>query len=195
MIKIGLTGNMGSGKTTVARIFQALGVPIFYADIEAKKVLERENIILHLSSLFGAKIIDNNGQIDRKQMALLVFNDKNALNLLNKIIHPEVARLFQNWLISNSKAPYIIHEAAILFESGFDKYMNTIIYVYAPEIMRIERIINRDKLSSEEVKQRLKNQWDDKRKLSLSEHFIENDGNTLIIPQILKIHKIYQFDI
>jgi len=195
MIKIGLTGNMGSGKTTVARIFQALGVPIFYADIEAKKVLERESIILRLSSFFGAKIIDNSGKIDRKRMAFLVFNDKNALNLLNNIIHPEVASLFQSWVISKSQAPYIIHEAAILFESGFNKYMDTVIYVHAPEIMRIERIIDRDKISADEVKQRLGNQWDDEKKLSLSEHIIDNDGNNLLIPQILKIHKKYQSDI
>jgi len=192
MIKIGLTGNMGSGKTTVAKIFQALGVPVFYADIEAKKVLEHQSIILQLSSFFGAKIIDNNGKIDRKQMALLVFNDKNALDFLNKLIHPEVANLFQNWIVSNSEAPYIIHEAAILFESGFDKYMDTVIYVYAPERIRIERIINRDKISAEEVKQRLKNQWNDDKKLLFSEHVIENEGIDLLIPQVLNIHKLYK---
>jgi dephospho-CoA kinase len=194
MIKIGLTGNMGSGKSTVAKIFSILGVPIFYADIEAKKVLDESHIIKKLCNRFGNSIIDQNNKVNRKSLSSIVFQDQNSLDYLNKLVHPEVARAFDTWLELNINSAYIIHEAAILYESGFNQFMDKIIYVYAPEYLRIDRIIERDKLSKAEISERMNNQWDDQRKIKISNHVIENGLDDLLIPQVLKIHHHYQIE-
>ena len=192
MIKIGLTGNIGSGKSTVARIFEILGVPVFYADLEAKKILERKNIQDQIKKYFGDGIIDKNNTINRKLLASLIFKDKVSLNFLNNLIHPEVSKAFDSWLKKQLNSPYIIHEAAILFESGFDQFMDKIVYVYAPKHLRIKRIIRRDKLGEQEINQRIKNQWSDKQKMEKSDYVIVNGNNDLLIPQVLKIHKLYE---
>ncbi len=191
MIKIGLTGNMGSGKSTVAKIFNILGVPIFYADTEAKQILDQQSIINELSYRFGNQIIHPKGVIDRKKLASIVFQDESSLDFLNKLIHPEVAEAFDIWLEQHKSSPYVIHEAAILFESGFNKFMDKIIYVYSPESLRIDRIIKRDKLSKTDVLKRMNNQWDDQIKIKRSDHIIENGLDNLLIPQVLKIHNHY----
>ncbi len=191
MIKIGLTGNMGSGKSTVAKIFSILGAPIFYADIEAKKLLDKPRIINELCNRFGNSIIDHNNKVNRKSLSSIVFHDQNSLDYLNKLIHPEVAKAFDTWLELNINSPYIIHEAAILYESGFNQFMDEIIYVYAPEYLRIDRIIKRDKLSKAEISERMNNQWDDQRKIKIANHVIKNGLDDLLIPQVLKIHNQY----
>lgn len=193
MIKVGLTGNMGSGKSTVAKIFNILGVPIFYADFEAKKILDQQHTILKLEKQFGSKVIDKQGKIQRDVLATIVFNHPASLKFLNELIHPEVEQAFTSWAEEHKDSTYIIHEAAILFESGFDQYMDEVIYVFAPKDVRINRIIKRDKLSLEKVQQRIKNQWDDFKKTNLSNHIINNGIDDLLIPQVLKINKAYNF--
>ncbi len=189
MIKVGLTGNIGSGKSTVSNIFSTFQIPVFTADLEAKKILEQEDIITKLETFFRTNLKTKEGSIDRQKIASIIFNDQEALNFINNLIHPLVAESFKEWLKHQSNKPYIIHEAAILFESGFDKYMDQIIYVNAPEEIRIQRIISRDQISRSEVLARMSNQWADDRKKDLADYVIENDNYNLIIPQVLNIHQ------
>ncbi len=191
MIKIGLTGNMGSGKSTVAKIFNVLGVPVFYTDLEAKRILNKQSIIKKLALKFGNSILDKDQKINRIKLASVVFNDSNSLKFLNDAIHPEVAKAFDNWCVQHQNSAYIIHEAAILFESGFNQFMDKIIYVYTPEEIRIKRIIKRDGSDKNTILQRMSNQWKDDKKIKKSDHRIDNGNDDLLIPQILKIHRTY----
>ncbi|MCB0804419.1 MAG: dephospho-CoA kinase [Bacteroidales bacterium] len=188
MIKVGLTGNIGSGKTTVSKIFEVLGVPVYQADKEAKKMLKKEDVILQLAREFGQEIISAN-QIDRKKLASIVFTDKEKLHLLNSIIHPLVKADLHDWMVSMSDEPYIVQEAAILFESGFYKDFEKNIMVYCPDEMAIKRVIKRDGTSEEQVRQRMRNQWESHRKIDLSDYVIMNDESQLLIPQVLYIHE------
>lgn len=188
MIKVGLTGNIGSGKTTVSKIFEVLGVPVYQADKEAKKMLKKEDVILQLAREFGQEIISAN-QIDRKKLASIVFTDKEKLHLLNSIIHPLVKADLHDWMDSKSDEPYIVQEAAILFESGFYKDFEKNIMVYCPDEMAIKRVIKRDGTSEEQVRQRMRNQWESHRKIDLSDYVIMNDESQLLIPQVLYIHE------
>ncbi len=190
MIKIGLTGNIGSGKTTVAKIFETLGVPVFYADIEAKQILNKHSIIQKLSLKFGDDIIDTNQKIDRTVLASIVFKKPEDLAFLNGIIHPEVANEFRNWAKTHQKQAYIIQEAAILFESGFHQYMDQTIYVCANQDLRLKRILKRDQLEKNEISARMKNQWKDAKKIKMADHLISNNETDFLIPQILTLHKI-----
>lgn len=188
MKKIGLTGNIGSGKTTVARIFSTLGIPVYHADIEAKKILNHIDVINILTEKFGSKIITNH-LIDKTKLANIVFSDKESLNYLNKLIHPLVKEDFDNWCIVQSvNNKYIIHEAAILFESNFYQYVDKTIIVTAPHNIRIERVISRDHISKEEVLTRMANQWDEEKKTELSDYIIINDNMQFVIPQVIDIH-------
>lgn len=189
MIKVGLTGNIGSGKSTVSNIFSTFQIPVFTADLEAKKILEKEDIINKLQTFFQTTLRNKEGSIDRQKIASIIFNNQEALNFINNLIHPLVAESFKEWLKLQSNKPYIIHEAAILYESGFDKYMDQIIYVNAPEEIRIQRIISRDHISRSEVLSRMSNQWADDRKKGLADYVIENDNYNLIIPQVMFIHQ------
>lgn len=189
MKKAGLTGNIGSGKSTVANIFSILGIPIYHADIEAKKFLFQKDVIDVLIDKFGDNIITNK-QIDKKKLASIVFNDNNALIYLNNLIHPLVKEDFDNWcnlLVSNPE--YIIQEAAILFESNFNQYFDKIILVTAPLSIRLERVSKRDQINKEEIIKRMNNQWDEEKKIKLSDYIIQNDNFHLLIPQVIEIHK------
>ncbi|MCF8235838.1 MAG: dephospho-CoA kinase [Bacteroidales bacterium] len=188
MKKVGLTGGMGSGKSTVAEIFKVFGVPVFFADDEGKKCLGQEDVKNKIVQEFGQNILDDKQDIDRKALAGIVFNDEKALKKLNNIIHPEVEKRFKTWLSKNQDEDYIIHEAAILFESGFYKMFDKIIAVSAPEEVRIKRLVKRDQSEAESLRRRMRFQLSEKERNSKSDFVIYNDGEQLIIPQTLRIH-------
>ncbi|MES2811000.1 MAG: dephospho-CoA kinase [Bacteroidota bacterium] len=172
---IGLTGGIGSGKTTIARLFQAEGIPVYIADEEAKKILDLPETIEKVSKEFGNTIIQAN-KIDRKRLAEMVFNEPEKLKKLNAIIHPLVKKHFDQWVRKQSKFPFVIKEAAILFESGSYKYCDKIITVVASEEIRINRVMNRDKATKEAVQDRIKNQWTDAQRIEKSDFLIENEN-------------------
>jgi len=188
MKRIGLTGNIGTGKSTVARIFEILGVPVYHADNQAKKIINsikaKDQIILK----FGSSIVNSQDQIDRKELAKLVFSDKRKLESLNAIIHPLVEADFSEWCVVNQNNNYILHEAAIVFESGFDKLFDSIILVTAPINLCIARVMKRDSVTSEMVLNRMQNQWPQEKMLGLADYLIVNDENTMVTPQVLAIH-------
>ncbi len=189
MIKVGLTGNIGSGKTTVCRIFESMGIPVFYADTEAKKLYARDSVKAKLSDAFGQKVFDEQGTVDFKKLAGIIFTDGKALEWINRLIHPLVFEVYNDWLAQHHSAPYSIHESAILFENNFQGHFDKTLVVSAPESVRLHRIIMRDNLSEENVKNRMSNQLPDDIKDRLADYVIKNDGSRFLIPQIIKIHQ------
>ncbi|MBL7138341.1 MAG: dephospho-CoA kinase [Bacteroidales bacterium] len=189
MLKVGLTGNMGSGKSTIASIFSCLEVPVYHADEEAKKMYSREDVLNEAVSLAGAQILDRNGNLIRQALAEVAFSDPEILRALTQLIHPLVREDFRIWTGQFSQSPYLIHEAAIIFESGFRDEYDLVIHVSCPEEIAIERIEKRDKLPREKIRQRMQFQLPDQEKAALSDYVILNDGNTMVIPQALQIHK------
>lgn len=179
---IGLTGGIGSGKTTVARFFEQNGVPVYIADDEARKLMSKVEIIAEIQSVFSEKITDKDGNLDRKKISQIVFNDSVKLEKLNAIIHPKVKAHFQHWLMEHAKYPFVIKEVAILFETKGHLNCDATILVTAPLEDRIKRVMKRDLKTREEVFQVIKNQMTDKEKLSLATFVIENN-------EIEKMHK------
>ncbi|OQX81170.1 MAG: dephospho-CoA kinase [Bacteroidetes bacterium 4484_249] len=187
-IKVGLTGNIGSGKSVVAEIFRILGVPVYHADLEAKKFLDNKNVQLEIKKRFGSAVFDNN-LINRKKLAEIVFKNPEALSFLNSLIHPLVRQDLQLWIEKHSGFAYVVYEAAILFESGFYKNFDKIITVTSPLELSIKRVMKRDGIKREDVQIRIKNQWEQDKKIELSDFIINNDESQLILPQVLKINK------
>ncbi|MFB0924802.1 MAG: dephospho-CoA kinase [Vicingaceae bacterium] len=181
---VGLTGGIGSGKSTVAKVFQSLGVPIFNSDLEAKYIINNDVEVIRAITLEFGNVYEN-GKLNRIKMAEVVFNDKNALEKLNKIVHPKVAEYFENWVLENNDSSILIKEAAILIESGAYKKIDKIVLVTAPTTIRIQRVVNRDNISKEKVTERMNAQLSDKEKLSYADFFIINDDIQLVIPQVL----------
>ena len=181
---VGLTGGIGSGKSTVAKVFQSLGVPIFNSDLEAKYIINNDVEVIRAITLEFGNVYEN-GKLNRIKMAEVVFNDKNALEKLNKIVHPKVAEYFENWVLANNDSSILIKEAAILIESGAYKKIDKIVLVTAPTTIRIQRVVNRDNISKEKVKERMNAQLSDKEKPSYADFFIINDDIQLVIPQVL----------
>lgn len=188
-IKVGITGGIGSGKSTVCKIFKLIGIPVFEADKVAKNLINSdEKIRNELIQLFGDNIYDSNKKLNKKMLADLIFNDESLLEKVNNLVHPAVRNEFILWhQKQNSK--YTVHEAAILFESGFYKMMDFTILVSAPEITRIERVVKRDKIKPELVESRISKQWNDEDKRKLASIELVNDNKHLLIPQILEIDK------
>jgi len=188
MLKIGLTGGIGSGKSTVALIFETINIPVYYADNEAKKILNENSFVRkQITKAFG-NIYDKNS-INRKKLAHIVFNNEKKLDELNSIVHPVVIEHFKNWCVEKKDFDYIIKEAAILFESGTYKHFDKIISVFAPIDIRIQRVCSRDNVKKKEVLNRINKQFDDKRKIELSDYVINNYNEHMIIPQVLSIHE------
>ncbi len=190
-LQVGITGGIGAGKTTVCRIFEALGVPVYYADERARYILMK-NHELHqeLRDHFGEEIFDREGKPDRKKIAAIVFNDKEKLQTLNGLIHPRVGTDWADWVSSRDFAfPYVLKEAALLFESGSYKQLDRIICVAAPDDLRISRVVSRDGVSEEDVKLRMKNQLSQELKISLSQFLILNDEKESLIQQVIRVHR------
>jgi len=189
MLKVGLTGNIGSGKTTVAHIFESLGINVYYADDEAKKFLENNNVKKSIEAIFGSSIFDNNWKIINRALANIVFNDDESLNKLNNIIHPLVEDDFNNWALLHASEKYVIHESAIIFEADLEDNFNEIITVNAPIELRLARILERDNWNDEEFFKRDSKQLDENEKILMADYVINNDCKNLLIPQVLKIHR------
>lgn len=190
MLKIGLTGNIGSGKTTVSKIFELLGVPVFYADDAAKNVMVTDQILIgDIKSAFGGLSYFDDGCLNRKHIAGIVFNDAEQLAKLNAIVHPATFRAFDEWLKQIKDAPYILKEAALLFESDSYKMCDYSILVKAPLEIRIKRVMQRDGLSRAEVESRDSKQFSEEKKTVLADFLIKNDNVQLVIPQVLKLHQ------
>ncbi|MGQ0829567.1 MAG: dephospho-CoA kinase [Bacteroidota bacterium] len=189
MIKIGITGGIGSGKSTVCKVFELLRIPVYYADEEAKKLLDNDPVIKkNILAVFGNEVLNESGYMDRKKISSIVFKDQKKLEQLNSIIHPAVALHFSNWLKHYSSHKYIVKEAAVLFESDAYKQINKAITVIAPEELRIKRVMQRDSITLDQVTQRMRHQMSDEEKIKRSSYIIHNDEKQLIIPQVVAIH-------
>lgn len=190
MLKIGITGNIGSGKTTVSKIFELLGIPVFYADAAAKAVMTTDQLLIGgLKEQFGNEAYFDNGELNRKHIAAKVFTDPSELAKLNALVHPAVFRSFDEWVKGFSDEPYVIKEAAILFESGSYKLCDYSVIVTAPLQMRLDRVIKRDHITPSEAESRNSRQMPEEEKVKLADFRIKNDDTELVIPQVLALHQ------
>lgn len=187
-MKIGLTGGIGAGKTTIAKVFESLGIPIFYADQHAKEIMDSSPILQkNIINSFGDSILTNN-KIDKKKLAKKVFANKVLLQKLNNLVHPLLFEKFTTWILDNPST-YCIMEVAILYESGADSFLDKVIYVDAPEKLRLKRVMQRDSVDRESVINRMKNQLPSNILREKADFVIENSGITPVLPSILKIHQ------
>jgi len=188
MLKIGLTGGIGSGKTTVAQIFEVLAIPVYYADQAARDLMNNNaDLKERIISAFGYQSYKE-GKLDRAYIGNLVFGDDQKLDLLNSIVHPATIKDAEEWM-GKQTTPYAIKEAAIIFETGLEKYFDFIIGVSAPQPLRIQRVIDRDHSTAENILQRIQQQMDESEKISRCDFVIHNDGTDTLLPQVLAIHK------
>lgn len=184
MIIIGLTGGIGSGKTTVAQIFEAMNIPVYYTDPEAKRIMAESSAVkAKLTGRFGNEVYKE-GQLDRACLAKLIFDNKDNLEYVNSVVHPEVAKDFEHWVGQHADSPYVLIESAILFESRFDRLVDKTLTVTAPLETRIERIMLRDNVDSDSVLKRIANQQPEEEKVRRSDAVIVNDGVHPLIPQV-----------
>ena len=187
MLKIGLTGGIGSGKTAVAGIFNVLGIPVFDADRQAKLLMEAdENLVSSIIKAFGEGSYLN-GKLNRPHVANIVFNDPAKLELLNALVHPATILAANNWM-SSQKTAYVIKEAALMFESGSASHLDYVIGVHAPQALRIKRVMERDGVTREQVLSRMSHQINEVIKMKLCDFVVINNEQELLIPQVLQLH-------
>jgi dephospho-CoA kinase len=186
-LKLGVTGGIGSGKTSVCRVFSILGIPVFSADTWAKQIMDNDEVIKTGVNSIAGKDLYASGILDRAGLAELIFNDKEILGRINSLIHPAVFDHFVRWS-EEQTSPYVIMEAAILFESGASKFVDKTLTVVTPVEERIARVTRRNRLSREQVMERMRNQMDDESRIKLSDYIIYNSENDMIIPVVLQIH-------
>lgn len=190
MLRIGLTGGIGSGKSTVAKIFETLGIPVYYADDASKKMMnENEELKASIQKHFGKETYSN-GELNRKHLSSLVFNNPEKLALLNSIVHPATIKDAEDWM-QKQTAPYAIKEAALIFESGSQEFLDKVVGVYAPKAVRINRVMQRDNTSRDEVISRMNKQINEEIKMRLCDYVVTNDEQELLIPQVLKLHELF----
>lgn len=186
VFKIGVTGGIGSGKTTICKLIEKQGFPVFYSDLEAKSIMiSHETVISKIKELFGENAYQN-GDLNRPHLAQVAFNNPSLLHRLNEIVHPVVRESFEKFVLKNVHAKLVFNEAAILFETGAYKNFDFTILITAPEQLRIQRVSERDNITEQQVMDRMKNQWSDEEKKTLADYTIENDEQPLL-PQLEKI--------
>lgn len=185
--KLGITGGIGSGKTSVCRVFEVLHIPVFSADRIASGIMESDTRVIEGINSITGRDLYSEGHLNKMELADLIFNNSDLLKKVNSIVHPVVFEHFRSWVLAQD-APYVIMEAAILFESGASAIVDKILTVAAPVDERIERIIERSKLSREQIEERMRNQMDDETRIEHSDYVIRNGENDMIIPAILKIN-------
>ncbi len=195
MLKVAITGNIGSGKSTVSKIFQTLGIPVFIADIEARLLYYEDDVKEEIRQYFGENVFNIDGEIDSKALAGVIFNDPAALKKINGIIHPRTLKKYNDWLDQHIDKEYTLHESAILFENKLQHHFDKTINVSAPQDLRAKRVMDRDGLTHSEVYARIKNQLPDKEKNSLADFIINNDGKGFLIPQVIEMDKILKSNI
>lgn len=187
-LRIGLTGGIGSGKSTVARIFEVLGIPVYYADLEAKRMMNEDELLKEqIKELFGKEAYKDE-QLNNKYLAQIVFNNRQKLDLLNSLVHPATIRDSERWM-KQQITPYAIKEAALIFESHSQEYLDYVIGVSAPEPLRIHRTMQRDEVTREAVLARMGKQIQEVIKMRLCDFIIYNDEQQLVIPQVTALHE------
>ncbi|WP_231465257.1 dephospho-CoA kinase [Pedobacter sp. Leaf132] len=193
MYKVGITGGIGSGKTTVCKVFEVLGIPVFYADTAAKEIMVTDALLVDgIKKAFGKESYFEDGKLNNKHIAGIVFNNEAELAKLNALVHPAVFRAFDTWEAQiDANVPYTLKEAALLFESGSYKMTDATILVTAPTDTRIKRVMQRDNVTAEQVKARMDKQLSDEEKSKLANYFIHNDEKISIIEQVLALHKTF----
>jgi len=187
-MKLGITGGIGSGKTSVCKVFNVLGIPVFSADPEAREIMDNERNIRRAINEIVGKNIYSGGKLNRMELASLIFNDMDLLEKVNSLVHPIVFEHFNRWA-EKQTTPYVIMEAAILFESGASKLVDRVATIVAPVEERISRVTRRNKLNRDQVMERIKNQMTDDQRIKMSDYVINNSENDMIIPVILRINE------
>ena len=191
MLKVGITGGMGSGKSTVCNILKNLGVPVFSSDDVGKMLLNNDDYLKsQIKKKFDSDMYTSSGTIDRERMARLVFNNPDELKKLNELVHPRVKAEFDSWCKKNEKKPYVVKEAAILFETDQHKELDKMVTVFCPKEERIRRIIKRDEVTKESVEKRMLHQYSDAERNALADFIIMNDGNEELLPQVMELHEL-----
>ena len=191
MLKVGITGGIGSGKSVVSGIFDLLRIPVYNSDARARQIMEHsEHVRTQIIDSFGTQAYDENGSLNRDFIASQVFSNKKMLSQLNAIVHPAVGDDFEQWCSTQEGKPYILKEAALIFEAGINKFLDKVILIFAPEELRISRVMSRDEANEESVQSRIENQWSDRKKAPLADYIIVNDGDHSLLRQTLEIHKL-----
>ncbi|MDR0970108.1 MAG: dephospho-CoA kinase [Lentimicrobiaceae bacterium] len=188
-LRVGITGNIGSGKTLVCSIFEHLNVPVFYADKEAKLLYDNDIVKRNVKNYFGSTSYFENGTLNRAFISECVFNDRKALDFLENILYPALNERFEYWSEQNQTKDYVLYEAALIFEKNLQSRFDKLILVTAPESLRLARVMKRDALSKEQIRLRMKQQWNESEKQKKVDFVIENDNQNMLIPQVLKIHQ------
>jgi len=192
MYKVGITGGIGSGKSTICKLFELIGVPIYYADTRAKILMWKDKTLKsEIKNVFGAEVYHSNGRINSALLANKIFSNKELLNTINNLVHPVVHKDTEAWYkgLESSKAPYAIKEAAIMIESNSHLHLDALIVVTCPVDIRITRVLKRDKSKAEDIKRRINNQMSDNERLKHANYIINNDGTHSVIAQVCTIHQ------
>lgn len=188
MLRVGLTGGIGSGKSTIAKIFEVLGIPVYYADEEARRLMNEDELVKQSIKKHFGEDSYREGKLNRTYISSIVFSNKEKLDLLNSLTHPATIRHAAEWM-QQQTAPYVIKEAALIFESGANKELDYVIGVYSPRNLRINRVMERDGVSSDEVLKRMSRQMDEETKMTRCDFMITNNEQQLVTPQVITIHE------
>jgi dephospho-CoA kinase len=192
-LQVGITGGIGSGKSLVSHIFKCFGIPVYDADSQAKKLMISDPVLIkQIKSAFGDKAYQDDGALDRSFISKATFGNPEKLTVLNGLVHPRVAEDYKNWLLKNQDSKYVLREAALLYEVGADRSIDRMIVVSAPEELRINRVLSRDKHRTRaDIQSIIKNQWSEDEKLKRADHIIYNDDEHMVIPQVLLLHESF----